>query len=272
MKHRLLHRTVESRFAPSIAVCLLALLGCSDDRRAAKSAGPDAMDAGSSDGSLLSDTGLDASLASPRAICDVEVRMARYISELTCAVPLAQPGTAGPIYRSIQEQGGGIVASFELCDANPLAWYPDDPATPTNLIACGPACLRTTSLFPVFVAAIKPFAGCDEPASPSFLCSLSEEQYAQLSGIACVIPIADSREAEAIDESLQRQGARVASTYADCADNPLAWYPDDPAHPTKLIACGAACALSIHLFPALFAATKSFLGCDAPEAPAQRSR
>jgi hypothetical protein len=221
------------------------------------------MDAGSSDGSLTSDTGVDSSVAPHAAICDIAVGMARYISELTCAVPLAQPGTAGAIYRSIQTHGGGVVTSVDLCDANPLAWYPDDPATPMNLIACGPACLRTTSLFPAFVASIKPFAGCDDSASPSFLCSLAEEQYAQVSGIACQIPIAESQEANAIYESIQRQGAHVVSTYADCASDPLAWYPDDRARPTKLIACGAACELSISLFPALFASTKSFLGCKA---------
>jgi hypothetical protein len=92
---------VESRFAHSITVCFLALLGCSDDRGVAQPACPAPMDAGSSDGRLTSDTGVDSSVAPHAAICDIAVGMARYISELTCAVPLAQPGTAGAIYRSI---------------------------------------------------------------------------------------------------------------------------------------------------------------------------
>ncbi len=216
-------------------------------------------------GGSASDGAVEAGARSAPPICRLRVDAARFISESSCSVPLSRPPASSPIYQSLAALDAGIVESFERCADNPLAWYTDDAAAPTKLIACAAACERSSRLFPGLVAAVKPLAGCDDFHFPGALCSLSEDKYQSIADISCVLPVARPDDDDVAYEAVNLRGARVVANHEACASDPLAFYPDDPTSPTQLFACEGACALSAALFPAFVAAVRPFLDCgDAP--------
>jgi hypothetical protein len=219
-------------------------------------------DDNTADSSLQTDVASDAGAVSPLAFCNLTTDAARFVSEWSCGVKLTHPVQSSPIYDAIRNLEGGIVSGHDGCDSSPLAWYPDDPTSPTKMIACESACALAGTLFPGFVASIRPLSGCDDPGSLGFICTLPEEQYRSISEAACVVPIAPPDELEAVRRAIGLRGETVGSSAAICDSDPLAWYPNDPSAPTKLIACDAACTLSMNHFPVFVAAIKPFLGCD----------
>jgi len=211
-----------------------------------------------SDGSSRSDAGT----ASPLSFCDLTVDGARFVSEWSCGIRLTQPADSSPIYAAIRNLEGGIVAGHDGCSSSPLAWFPDDPTTPTKLIACEAACVLEQSLFPAFVASIRPLSGCDDPHSLGSLCTLREEQYRFISESSCVIQVAQAAELDPARRAIELRGETVGASAAICDSDPSAWYPNDPTAPTAMDACSAACTLSMNHFPVFVAAIKPFFRCD----------
>jgi hypothetical protein len=270
-----------ARFSLSLMGILFVVPSCTAEGRAASVHGSVSSDAGPGDGARRSDADRDARAAdssydaasesssrgdagsaSPLAFCDLTLDGARFVSEWSCGIRLAQSAESSPIYEAIRNLAGGIVAGHEGCGSSPLAWYPDDSTTPTKMIACESACVLEQSLFPVFVASIRPFSGCDDPKTLRSICMLPEAQYRSISESSCVITVAQPMEVDAARRAIELRGETVGSSAAICDSDRSAWYPNDPSAPTAMLACSAACTLSMNHFPIFVAAIRPFLGCD----------
>lgn len=226
----------------------------------------DASDVGSPDSDSLADVVLDAGVIPIETICSLQESQYSFISGMSCGVPLSQPWEDSTLYKLSQLMDTGLVLTSDLCGSSPIDWYPDDLAKPSNIVACPITCDRTRILFPAFISVIKPYLGCDARTNemnvggPDFLCR--EEQFLFMSEISCIIPITQPVDSSPIYQSLQLLDGGIVSSANLCNSNPFAWYPNDPANPTIMIACSQECFQTMVLFPAFIALIKSFLSLD----------
>ena len=240
-----------------LAWSVLVPLGCAEESNADASDPSDA----ASDARVVADDDAGASDVSAPRICTLTTQAAVDIKESACTIRVSHPDSSSPIYHSLAKLEAGIVDNAERCQDQPLAWVLKQTASGTNLVACDAACERSATLFPSFVAAIKPLAGCGDPKLIGALCELPELSFPSISESSCVLPIVQPEERSMAYAAADIRGAPVVESHDDCEAEPLAMFPNQATNPTQLVACDQACLRSASLFPAFVAAAWSLLGC-----------